>query len=959
MRFSVFVLALSLASFGELLSNRSFEDVEGGRFSEWNKSDFRTGGKTLIGEGGGHTGNRFAICRSDKDTERSAWIQRKLLPEGAIAVEVGGWYRTSPEVKNERYKGASLRVHWFNSANGEIALTQKFYPVSPAWREIKDELFMAPAGAVRVELQVFHWLTPGETHWDDVSVKAIGKEDLGNNPERIKNVYGIDREPVFGTNLPYSPEHGEVVSMNPPPFRWLPIAGTQAYRLQICRKADFSDSSLIERVDYPWLVEVPYEPLEAGEWHWRYGVEVDSLGCLWSKTRTFTVPADAKVWPFPKADKFQVSAARPRLFVTHEGLPKLRERALNGNLKASAESLVARVQKYAGEELVAEPDFLPADRDLRSQAYTAIFRATRPPMDKMQQAAQAYLLTGDPVAGAEAKRRVLHFFGWDPKGSTNTFHNDEPAMWVMMRGCRAYDWTYELYTPEERAKVEASMTERARDIYRMLRRKPFDNNPYESHAGRQIGFLGEAAIALYHEVPDEAKEWLQYIVRIYWGVYPAWGGEDGGWNEGPHYWSAYMDFALHFVLALREATGIDISRKPFFANTGYYILYQCPPRSVISPFGDGFQAGAMTSPWLEYYFGVLHDNPYLSWYADQYNVKGSSNAYSILAVVLSGKEVKPKPPRDIPQTKYFPSVGLVCSHTDLADRSNDIALSFRSSPYGAVSHGHNDQNTFAIEAFGEPLAIPTGHYNYYGSPHHDKWTRSTKAKCGITFDGGVGQGRGWRAQGKITRFFHNDDFDSFAGDATAAYGGKLELALREIVHVRPGLIVIKDTLRTKQPKCFEYWLHAKDKMEVDQEKGVVTIQRPKATMTADFLLPRKLTFKQTDLFDPPQTWSPDRKADDHQWHLQACAYAAYETTFLTVLQPRKNGDASPKPSLKLLENDTIQGVEATYPDGSRTVVAFKRDQVKTGIYGKLAFDAQVQAVRFAPDGSIKAILAEE
>ena len=169
---------------------------------------------------------------------------------------------------------------------------------------------------------------------------------------------------------------------------------------------------------------MPDEPLEAGEWHWRYGVEVDSLGCLWSKTRTFTVPADAKVWPFPKADKFQVSAARPRLFVTHEGLPKLRERALNGNLKASAESLVARVQKYAGEELVAEPDFLPADRDLRSQAYTTIFRATRPPMDKMQQAAQAYLLTGDPVAGAEAKRRVLHFFGWDPKGSTNTFHND-------------------------------------------------------------------------------------------------------------------------------------------------------------------------------------------------------------------------------------------------------------------------------------------------------------------------------------------------------------------------------------------------------------------------------------------------------------------------------------------------------------------------------------------------------
>ena len=84
----------------------------------------------------------------------------------------------------------------------------------------------------------------------------------------------------------------------------------------------------------------------------------------------------------------------------------------------------------------------------------------------------------------------------------------------MMRGCRAYDWTYDLFTPEERQKVETSMRVRAADFYKLLRNKPYENNPYESHAGRIIGFLGEAALEFHNEWP-EAQEWLQYITRIY------------------------------------------------------------------------------------------------------------------------------------------------------------------------------------------------------------------------------------------------------------------------------------------------------------------------------------------------------------------------------------------------------------------------------------------------------------
>ena len=945
------IMLLSLPLSAELLKNTSFEEIKENTFVSWTTNNFRTGGTLDIGSFDAHTGKKYAICRSLSDQEREAWTQRQPLPDGTIAILVSVWYRCTPEVKAANNTGPSLRVHWFDANRKEILLEQKFFPAKLEWTHVHSLLFAVPADAVQVELQLHHWLTPGETHWDDASLLPLDRDIILRNQDLFTKIIGLDNEPVFGQNLPYSPAQDETVTVNPPPFRWLPVARAIDYSLQICQNPDFTGPTLSEVTNYPWLVHIPEAPLKSGVWYWRYGANIANLCVFWSQTRSFTVPPEAPIWPFPNANQINIALARPRLFVKPKGLNLIRKRARSGDLKQMAENLLKNVKTFAGEELVKEPDWLPKSGQERNQAYTTIFRTTRPPMDKMQNAALAYLLTADDDAGAEAKRRVLHFFSWDPNGPTNTFHNDEPAMWIMMRGCRAYDWTYELYSPAEHRKIQAAMSERARAIYKLLRRKPYDNNPYESHLGRQIGFLGEAAIELYHEVP-EAKEWLQYILSIYWGVYPAWGREDGGWNEGPSYWSAYMDFALHFVVALREATGIDLSQKPFFKNTPYYSFYQCPPGSSISPFGDGNQTGRCTQPALMYYFSSLLKDPCLRWYADYFNYRPNG----ILGVALADPSIKPEPPAGLPTARCFPYVGLVLSHTDLVDHENDIALSFRSSPYGAVSHGHNDQNCFTLEAFGEPLAIPTGHYNYYGSPHHDQWTRATKAKCGITFDNGQGEKRGWQAKGKITRFFHDDHFDSFAGDATAAYGGALDAALREIIHVKPGLIIIRDTLKTKQPKVFEFNLHAFDEMEIN--KQTVFTKRPKATLRTDFLLPKDVRISQTDQFDPPPAWPKD-KAFANSWHLRAATKPVFETTFLTVLQPRKNTDFTPRPSIKLLESDSAQGIEAIYDDGSKAIVLFARQDIKgNAMFGNISFNGSVHAVLLDKQGKITASYTE-
>ncbi|HID06597.1 MAG TPA: DUF4962 domain-containing protein, partial [Armatimonadetes bacterium] len=577
------------------------------------------------------------------------------------------------------------------------------------------------------------------------------------------------------------------------------------------------------------------------------------------------------------------------------------------------------------------------------------FVSTRPPMDAMERCALVYLLTGDRKYGDEAKRRILHFFSWNPNGSTSLFHNDEPAMWMMMRGVRAYDWIYELFTPDERKHVEAVMRIRAEQFYQRLRRRPFESNPYESHAGRILGFLGEVALAFIHEW-EEAPDWLDYVLKIFWCVYPAWAEDDGGWQEGPGYWRAYMSFALHFVVALKQATGVDLTKKPFFRNTPYYKLYTNPPYARHSPFGDGQHAPpGRGAGHVMYHFSTLLRDPYIRWYSDY--MKSGPGA-SILGFVLYDPTVKSKPPTDLPQARLFAGVGLVSMHTNLADGNDDVHFLMRSSPFGAISHGHADQNAFTLEAFGEALAIASGYYPWYGSPHHARWTRQTKAKNCITIDGGIGQTvRKREANGRIVAFVHGRGYDYALGDATPAYEGRLTQFHRHVIHVRPGIFILFDNVSAPKPVTFEWWLHALSQMELNEPQRTVTIRQRKAQLRVQFVEPTELTFKQTDKFDPP----PEDNRPN-QWHFTASTRRKVaDAQFLTVLMPYRTGEEGNLPRVHAIDSEQVAALELIHDDG-RDLIAFRREAVKQGGAVRVndaVSDASAFAIGFDTHGGIK------
>jgi hypothetical protein len=221
-----------------------------------------------------------------------------------------------------------------------------------------------------------------------------------------------------------------------------------------------------------------------------------------------------------------------------------------------------------------------------------------------------------------------------------------------------------------------------------------------------------------------------------------------------------------------------------------------------------------------YVFSTLTQNPYFRWHAEE--AKATVGA-DVLSLATYDPRLKVKSPRELPPARWFPAVGLASFHTALGDRQNDISFLMRSSPYGGVSHGHADQNAYAIEAFGRGLAIATGYYPWYGSPHHDKWTRATRAVNSILVDGQGQVQRRWGAGGQLTAMESVEGYDYAEGEAAPAYAGLLERFRRRVVHVRPGMFVMLDDLQSPRPARFQWLLHAYHQIQIKEGKQVLRV----------------------------------------------------------------------------------------------------------------------------------------
>ncbi|MBL7219879.1 MAG: heparinase II/III family protein, partial [Phycisphaerae bacterium] len=313
----------------------------------------------------------------------------------------------------------------------------------------------------------------------------------------------------------------------------------------------------------------------------------------------------------------------------------------------------------------------------------------------------------------------------------------------------------------------------------------------------------------------------------------------------------------------------------------------------------------------------------LRWF---HQASGRSAGRDLLTLMTYDPGVKPKVPSDLPPARVFPAVGLASMHTALGEKDKDIALLFRSSPFGSVSHGHADQNAFTVDAFGRGLALATGFYPWYSSPHHHQWTRDTRAVCSVLVDGKGQVVRSWKARGRIVAFKNTKGYDYVAGEAAEAYGGRLKRFRRQIVHVRGGVFVIYDDLVASKPSTFQWLLHAHDQIGV--EGRVLRVRRDPAAMDVHMLLPQQSTVSQHDKYTPePESHKHKRRNYEKTWHLSVSTKRPeLSERFLNVLVVRRKGDEHPVSKVNLVRTKSELGVHMVRHDGKFDTVLFRTGQ---------------------------------
>lgn len=696
----------------------------------------------------------------------------------------------------------------------------------------------------------------------------------------------LNRPPIE-REVNYSPENGAETAVNPPAFIWLPVEGVDSYTVQYSRSRSFAPKKTITIKGIDMTVHTPEKIMEPGTWYWRFGYS-DNGENRYSKTRQFLIPESAVHFPFIPVDEFmaRIPNHRPRLYISPDKMNDIRNDK-EGRYSHIILPVINEAEKILtmNEPLFEEPKPWEEYGPDFEYIYRKIFNEMRPYTQRMLTSAQAYLYTGDHRFADEAKRRLMHFMTWDIEGPSSTIWPTELGMDIAENAPVVFDWIYDTLSKEELEICIEVLTARMQQINRDVHRSsPMDSQPFGSHPGRMLGFAIEGGMVLAHEVP-EARDWLDYSLKILWSTYPAWGGTDGGWQEGVHYWSGYMSRMVRLVNEL-DYYGISLKSKPFFQNTGYFGLYTAYIDRPTSAFGDEYHRPAGTGPGgITYMLSNLYKNPYFRWHAEQLG-RGPSGRMAMRTI---NEEIESRSPSGLPQSRAFFDVGIVAMHSRMAEPENNVLMLFQSNPYGVMSHNHANQNAFVIEAFKEPLAISSGFRQGHGTPHHRNWVWQTKAHNSILVDNEGQVPRQRSSRGKIIEYHEKGDYVYTAGDATEAYGKRLKKFHRHILFVRPDYFVVIDDLQTSgKPSTYQWLLHARKEMEVDNQNNIMVSKSGESRLTARFLQPGNLELSQRTGFDT-LVESPESAPD--QFHFMATTdQHASSQRFVTVIWVDKNND---------------------------------------------------------------------
>jgi len=536
-----------------------------------------------------------------------------------------------------------------------------------------------------------------------------------------------------------------------------------------------------------------------------------------------------------------VAAGRPRLFFQEDGLEQLKT-AIQTTHREKWEKLKAAVEESLDE---GPPDYRPprvGGDPTRPGTPNDEMLWLRQFGYKLPGMALVALLDDDPKYFEHVRKWALKPAEY-PVWGAGLFENSGLAAKHVLFGVSiAYDWLYDRWSPEDRARLEAMLREHGRILYEAAEgindRGWWKDTWRQNHAWNGYQALGVTAIGLAGVEP-EAGVWLEKAI---------WGGQhivaelpdEGAYEEGIPYWGYGMEALVRLITAVRPY-GVDFYSAPYFRNTHLFRLYLAGPEMwQCANFGDGLTRDWHAMRTTMYRLASEYRNPTTQWLAEHLSDRRDLDA-TCWGLLWYDPTVESELPPDQPLWHAFSETGFAGARTSWGDDA--LTLHLRSGK-AHVSHSHLDVNNFLLNAGGEWLLRDYG-YGKVGPGYFSKETiyfnTSTLSHNCLVIDG-KDQRREDDSIGAITDAAEGDGAIWFRSDATKCYEGA-ESVVRELALVRPGegagrwgIVVVRDRARVSEAATFEFVLQPGGEVEIDGD--TFTIQGEKARLVGRVLAPK-------------------------------------------------------------------------------------------------------------------------
>jgi len=467
-------------------------------------------------------------------------------------------------------------------------------------------------------------------------------------------------------------------------------------------------------------------------------------------------------------------------------------------------------------------------------------------LDRVMTWALLYRLGGDKRFADRAKRELFaaaEFPDWNPSHFLDTAEMSHAF-------AIGYDWLYDYLTPQERQKIREALIEKGLkpslkiyDADGWWAKTAFNWNQV-CNGGMTIG-----ALAVADEEPQLAGHIVASAVRSIPRAMASY-APDGGWAEGPGYWSYATRYNVFFLAALESALGTDfgLCRLPGFDKAGMFRIYSVGPINQTFNFADAHSGAGRACEmfWLARKF----NQPIYAWHERQRG--GSPDPWDLLWYDPRGEGPMAA---GLSLDAYYKGIDVALFRSAWED-PKAIFVGFKGGDNKA-NHSHLDLGCFVLDALGERWAVDLGGDNYdlpgyFGNKRWTYYRLRTESHNTLVING---ENQDPKAPAPIVAFSSKPERALAVAELSKGYAAHAKSVRRGMALLDRKFVLVQDEIEAEKPVDVVWGMLTPAKIELKPSEAELTIGE--AALTLRILEPQGAKFEIVSA-DPGRSQAQNR-----------------------------------------------------------------------------------------------------